>query len=248
MLNYIKAELYRNFNRSYFWVYTIVIAALSLGLNMLMKVTAAQDVTLAFLFEIILQALFLPVFLVAAFIETTTAEESKNLTLKNAIAFGIPRPKIALSKVIVTVVLSAVAAVIIFTVFFGSGFILFGIGEGSGKMIGIASIRILTALPLWIGAISVGTFIAIVINNSTAAAFVYAGAFTVISAALNLLQLLVSDKIAYVSEYLITSQLASLKAPELANAALLKAAGIGIGYTILFTCLSMLYIRRKEIR
>lgn len=248
MLNYIKAELYRNFNRAYFWIYTGVIAAMALSINIIFSINAVPNIKLDFLFETIIQMLFLPIFLVATFIEIATAEESKNLTLKNAVAFGTSRSKIALSKVIVTVALSIVAAVIIFTVFFGSGYILLGTGEGSGKMIGIYIIRILTAIPLWIGAISVGTFIAIVINNSTAAAFVYAGTFTVISTALNLLGMLVSNKIAYVSEYLITSQLSILKAPDLGNAALLKAAGIGIGYTILFTCMSMLYIRRKEIR
>lgn len=248
MLNYIKAELYRNFNRAHFWIYSGVIAALALGLNIIFKINAVSDINLAFLFEMITQMLVLPIFLVATFIDTTTAEEQKNLTLKNAVSFGIPRSKIALSKVIVTVALSFTAAVIIFTVFWGSGLILFGIEEGSGKMIGIAALRILTALPLWIGAISVGTFIALFINNSTAAAFVYAGVFTVVSAVVNLLKMLVSEKFGYVSEYLITSQLTNLKTPDLGNAALLKAAGIGIAYTILFAFLSMLYIKRKEIK
>lgn len=248
MLNYIKAELYRNLNRKYIWVYSGVIALLALLLNILFKSASATDFGLADLLGIVVQMLVVPIFLVATFIETTTAEEQKNLTLKNAVSFGISRSKIALSKVIVTVIQSFIAAIIIFTVLLGSGLILLGIKEGTGGIIGIASIRILVAIPLWIGAISVGTFIALVINNSTAAAFVYAGVFTVVSAITKILTMLVSDKFGYISKFYITTQLSALKTPDLSNEALYKAAGIGIAYTILFTALSMVYIKRKEIK
>jgi ABC-2 type transport system permease protein len=248
MLNYIKAELYRNFNRAHLWVYSGVIAAMALALNILVKIGNAPNMDLSWLFEMMTQMLILPIFLVATFIDITTAEESKNLTLKNAVSFGVPRSKIALSKVIVTVILSFVSAFIIFTVFFGSGAVLFGIGEGSMPVIRDASIKILAALPLWIGAISVGTFIALVISNSTTAAFVYAGVFTVISGVVNLLIMLVSEKFSYVSKILITTQLANLKEPNLGNSTLMTAVGIGIAYTLLFTILSMLYIKKKEIK
>jgi ABC-2 type transport system permease protein len=248
MLNYIKAELYRNFNRAHLWVYSGVIAAMTLALNILIKISNAPDMDLSFLFEMMTQMLIMPIFLVATFIDVSTGEEQKNLTLKNAVSFGVQRSKIALSKIIVTVILSFMAAIIIFTVFFGSGAVLFGIGEGSMTVIRDALIRILAALPLWIGAISVGTFISLVLNNNTAAAFVYAGTFTVISGVVNLLTMLVSDKFSYISKFLITTQLVNLKESNLGNDILFKAVGIGIAYTILFTALSMLYIEKKEIK
>lgn len=248
MLNYIKAELYRNFNRAQFWVYSGVIAALALMLNILLAASNSAKIDLNFLFEMITQMLFLPIFLVATFIDITTGEEQKNLTLKNAVSFGVPRSKIALSKVIVTVTLSFIAAIMIFTVFFGSGTLLFGIKEGTLPAIGDAALRILTSVPLWIGAISIGTFIAVFLNNNTAAAFVYAGVFTLISPTIKLLTLLVSDKFSYVSKILITSQFSILKQPNLGSSTLIKIAGLGFVYTVLFTVLSMLYIKKKEIR
>ncbi|MDF2674079.1 MAG: putative type transport system permease protein [Clostridiales bacterium] len=249
MFNYIKAEFYRNFSRAQLWVFSGVIAAMALTLNILMSVAGnANSIDLGWLFEMMTQMLIVPIFLVATFIDITTAEESKNLTLKNAVSFGVSRSKIALSKVIVTVGLSFVSAFIIFTVFFGSGAIIFGTGEGSLPIIANASLRILAAIPLWIGAISVGTFIALFISNSTAAAFVYAGAFTVTSGIVNLLTILVSDKFNYISDILITTQLANLKQPSVGNEILNKAIVIGIVYTILFTILSMLYIKKKEIK
>lgn len=248
MLNYIKAELYRNFNRAQFWVYSGVIAALALLLNILLAASSSSKIDLSFLFEATTQILFLPIFLVATFIDITTGEEQKNLTLKNAVSFGVQRSKIALSKVIVTVILSFIAAIMIFTVFFGSGALLFGIKEGTLPAIGDAALRILTSVPLWIGAISIGTFIAVFLNNNTAAAFVYACVFTLISPAIKLLTLLVSDKFSYVSKILITSQFSILKQPNLESSTLLKIAGLGFAYNVLFTVLSMLYIKKKEIR
>lgn len=248
MLNYIKAELYRNFNRAFFWTYSGVIAALALMMNIAMKGSNGPNVDLSFLFNMLTQMLILPVFLVAAFIDITTGEEQKNLTLKNAVAFGVPRSKIALSKVIVTVILSFIAAFIIFTIFLGSGAVLFGVKGGTLPAIGDASLRILTALPLWIGAISVGTFIALFFNNNTAAAFVYAGVFTLISPIVNLLTMLVSSKFSYISKILITAHLSNLKQPNLGSSSLISSAALGIAYTILFTALGMLYIKRKEIK
>lgn len=248
MLNYIKAELYRNFNRVHFWAYTCSIAAFALFLNILIAATSSVNIDLSILFEPLVQFLILPVFLVAAYIEIATAEEHKNLTLKNAVAFGTPRSRIALSKVIVTVILSFIAAVIIYTVYLGSGALLFGINESTIPLIADAWLRILAALPLWIGAISVGTFIALFINNSTAGAFVYAGVFTIIAPIIKMLSMLVSDKFGYIYKILITPQFAVLKQPNLDSSVMLRAAGIGIIYTILFTVLSMLYIKKKEIK
>lgn len=247
MLNYIKAEFYRNFNRAYYWVYTGSIAALALLINILIA-SSGSNIDFSILFEAITRVLIMPIFLVAVFIEIATAEEHKNLTLKNAVSFGVPRSKIALSKVIVTVVLSLIAAVIIFSVYFGSGALLLGVKAETMPLIRDSLLRILTAVPLWVGAVAVGTFIAIVINSSTAGAFIYAGVFTLVAPAIKLLATLVSDKFDYILQILITSQLLNLRTYDLPDSVLIRAAGIGVAYTILFTILSMLYIKKKEIK
>lgn len=248
MLNYIKAELYRSFHRANFWVYSGVTAGLALLLNIILKTSSVSSMNLGELFGVIIQMLIVPIFLVAPFIETTTGEESKNLTLKNAVSFGIPRSRIALSKVIVGIILSFISAIIIFTVFFGSGAILFGAGKDSLPAIKDGSLRILAAMPLWMGAVAVGTFIALFLNNNTAAAFVYAGVFVVIPNVVKLLNLIFSNKFSYISKILITTHLTDLKQPNVGSEVLTKSALAGLAYIILFTILSMLYIKRKEIR
>ena len=57
--------------------------------------------------------LTLPVFLIPAIVEMVTAEENKNLTSKNILCFGLSRNKFVLSKIIVSIILSTIAAVVL---------------------------------------------------------------------------------------------------------------------------------------
>ena len=84
MINYIKAELYRNFNRVYFWWYTFAIAAFTLLANILLKISSVSEnaISLVELIEISTHMLILPIFLIPAIVEMVTAEENKNLTSK----------------------------------------------------------------------------------------------------------------------------------------------------------------------
>lgn len=248
MFNYIKAELYRNLNRPYIWTYSLIFAGLTLALNIILKLARVPNMDLGSVFALLNQLMILPIYLVAASIEISTSEEQKNLTLKNTVTFGIPRSIIALSKVIVAIIISFIVAIIIYTVYLGSGAILFGINPGNSTVIADTCIRILAALPAWIGAISVGTLLALMINNPTSAAFSYAGVFVGVSPIVDLLRTFVSHKFDIVKEVLLTTQLKSLSAEVVTSDVLIKAVLIGIIYTVLFTGLSMVYIKKKEIK
>ncbi|MDP4091447.1 MAG: ABC transporter permease, partial [Bacillota bacterium] len=130
MYNYIRAELYRNFNRKYLWVYTGFFAFASLAINLLASVNEGNSaISLNILFGITIAMFIMPVYLVVPMLDMAAAEENKNQTLRNVITFGMPRNKIILSKVIVAVVLSLISAAIVLVVFFGSGAVLFGLGK-----------------------------------------------------------------------------------------------------------------------
>ena len=250
MLNYIKAELYRNFNRLYYWSFVIIISGLGLSLNILMKATSVNaNMDLSELMYIGIKSINLPLFLVLMMIDIVTSEENKNLTLKNAVSFGIPRNRIVLSKIIATVVLSIIAAFIILTVFLGSGAMLFGLGKDfSIDIVKDFSLRLLVALPLWIGGISVGTFLGIVFKNNTMSSFVYFGVFSMTGNIISLLSLIVYPKLMNINKFLITTNLSNIKADTVASNTLGFAALVGIGFTVVFTILSMLYFNKKEIK
>lgn len=248
MINYIKAELYRNFNRLYFWVFTGVLAALSLFINILTIATDSPGISLSMLLDSSLYVLVVPVFLVAGIVDMVIAEENKNQTMRNVITFGVSRYKLVLSKIIVSIILAFISAFIILAIFFGSAAVLFGIDEGVITVFPMVSIRLLTAVPLWIGAISIGTFLAIAISNNTLFGFAHAGIFFLTSKIIKLLSFAVSAKFMYINNYLITTRLNSLRAADISTGELWSSAFIGLAYTIVFAILSIIYFNKKEVK
>lgn len=246
MINYIKAELYRNFNRPYLWVYTGIIAALVLAINIMFNINSATS--LSTILQMTNSMMLIPVFLVAGMIDTVIAEEYKNKTMKNVIAFGIKRSKLILSKYIVAVILAFISAFIILAVLYGSGALLLGLGDNFNVVFLDHLKRIAAALPLWMAAIAVGVFLNIIISNSTVCAFVYAGVFVMTSLIIRLLTAFVSHKFKYVYDILITTQLSNLNAKVVTNHNLILAVIVGFIYIVLFLVFSILYFKKKEVK
>jgi len=250
MINYIKAELYRNFNRLYYWNFVILISIAGLLLNIIIKITAVSDhMSLVGVMTMGIQVINVPIFLVIMMVDMITSEENKKLTLKNIVSFGVARNKIILSKIIATTILSAIAALIILTVFLGSSTILFGLGEDfSISILKDFSLRLLAAVPLWIAGISIGTLLSLAIKNNTIFALIYAGLFTVSGLVLQMLSNLISEKFMYIHKILITTNLMNLRYDVVGKDTLIFAAIVGIVYTILFTILSILYFSKMEVK
>jgi ABC-2 type transport system permease protein len=248
MFNYIKAELYRNFNRLYFWVFTGSIAAFALFINITGKINNIDGMSMSVLLQVSVTMLAMPVFLIAGIVDMVTAEENKFQTMRNVITFGVPRYKLVLSKLMVSIILASISAFIILGLFIGSAAMLFGIDQGVSVLLPKVFIRILTAIPLWIGAISIGTFLAIAINNNTLFGFAHAGIFFLTSKLIYLLSHIVSDRIAILNKYLITTRIGLLKAEEIASSELWLSAFIGLTYTVVFAVLSVIYFNKKEVK
>lgn len=252
MLNYIKAELYRNFNRMYFWNFTLLTSATVLFFIIIGKIFNSGN--LPMLLHIGIEALGAPIFLVLMTIDMVSGEEIKNLTLKNSVSFGIPRSKIVLSKIIVTVILSLIAAIIILAVFLGSGAILFGVEGVTSALFKDFTLRLLGAIPLWIGALSVGTFLSFIFTNYTLFSLAYAAIFVLTRVVLQFLSTIVSDKFIYIHNILITSRLNSLSKiyqqgfQPVTTDIMIFAVTVGVAYTVVFTILTILYFSKKEVK
>lgn len=248
MLNYIKAELYRSFNRLYFWLFTGIMSGLALLFNILTTTNHSPHMGLTTLMDLSIYMLTVPVFLVIMFIDMIAAEENKNLTIRNVVSYGLPRTKIVLSKIAAMIVLSFISALIILFVFYGSGTALFGLGSDFPGGIGSDLMRMLAAVPLWIGAIAMGTFLAILINNTTLFVFVYVGVALVLGNVMKILSILVSKEFIHIYNILIVTQLGKLSGRVVTNHDLFFAAMIGVIYAIVFTVLSVIYFNKKEVK
>ena len=246
MLNYIRADLYRNFNRKYFWIYTGILSVLGFMVIVLFKTTGAlphKDLNTAL--GIIALSFIMPIYFIPPFIEMIISDEQKNQTFKNVIAFGVKRNTVVISKLISTIILAASSAFIILSIFLVSGLVILG---GPSDLLLEFMIKFLCSSILWIGALSLGNFMALVFNSSNVFALVYAGVFLITKNLIGLLSIFISDKFSYINEILITPKLTNIIKQPLSTSNVSEAILLGVGYTIVFTILSMIFLRNKEIK
>lgn len=129
MLNYMKSEWYRITHCATIYVFTIVMAGLTLLLNVASFVMDKTDPgfpygTVAFSLSFLASGMTL-IFLVGAVVVSLLfSGDRKNGLLKNAVAFGISREKIFYAKCIVCAAISFCSLVVILVVYIGSAVLL----------------------------------------------------------------------------------------------------------------------------
>lgn len=129
MRNYIKSEWYRVTHTSTIYVFTGVLAGLTLLMNLALWFLDKVDPTFPYgtvAFSLsnlvcLLTALFFVGMILASLL---FIEDRKNGSLKNSIAFGISRTEIFLGKCVVSTVISLISLAVILIVFLGSAVLL----------------------------------------------------------------------------------------------------------------------------
>jgi ABC-2 type transport system permease protein len=245
MLRLIKAELYKTFNRAYFYatIGTTVFFILSIIFS------ANSLITVQGMMEIGLSVLISPVFIIIMFVSTTTNEEIKEKTLRNTVSFGVPRSKLYMAKVITSVILSFIAAAVILGAFVGGSFLMFEPGSGlTASFVSGFFLRILSAVPLYTAAIAICALLGFVIKSEMVYALTYAGIFVAVKPIVQLLSFFVSDKFLYIYNMLITTQLTNLGSMGTAGTVMLRSAVLGIVYTVFFLAIGVAVFKRQEIK
>ncbi|GAA0736409.1 ABC transporter permease [Clostridium oceanicum] len=129
MINYIKSEFYRIFNRSYFKLYVVMVSMLMFIVNQIIKLYPRNEMNLRLVIEGSILISKLVIFLIIPIVYMIILEENKTGTLKNVLAFGLSRNKIFLSKIIVCSMLIFITMFSSLTLFILSGWIMFSKGE-----------------------------------------------------------------------------------------------------------------------
>jgi len=251
MINYIKAELYKSFNRVYFWAYTAFIAILAVLSNVVILNAQGHmpPESLNSMFDgLLMETLTIPVFLVVGFIDIITSDENKNETLRNIVGFGVTRSKIILSKLVATVILAFIAEIIILVLYFGSIFVVFGVNNELIVTIIRFCQKALVATPLWIAAIAICTCLAVIIKNNTIFAFVYSGIFLVTDKIIGVISMLVSENFKYVENILITKKINEISRGTITSEIITSSILMGVIYTVVFTAITILYFEKKEVK
>lgn len=211
MLNYIKAELYRTFNRKYFYFFTGILAMLVISLLVFLKIIDARNsISLinAMGMSVTNYMLMLPVGLLVMIIDMIYAEEYKNGTLKNVVSFGASRNKLVFGKFITIIILAFITDIVVIALFWLSSALIFEIGNFSGikpsMYFNIIATRYCAAVILWIAVIAVGLLISTFINNSNMFLYVYFGVFIALPVTIDILSRLIDKNISKINNFLIT--------------------------------------------
>ena len=118
MVNSIRAEIYKLTRRSYSYILLLCCAAFALlvaGLMCYIKYSAAPDVELVnFPLAINMLSMGMPIglYLVAVGGDAVFSEQYKYNTLKNEVSYGLPRVRVYLSRLVVTLLLMLVALMV----------------------------------------------------------------------------------------------------------------------------------------
>ncbi len=245
MLNYIKAELYKDLNRLVYKVTILVLVLLSISANVLFtdhKITALETMYMAinFLPEVI--------FLIIIYIDVT--EELKDKTLRNVMVSGLSREKLYISKVIIPIIISSITCIFILVFFVGSALLFLKPGNLNPAILTSLSLRLLCAIPLFIAAISFGVLLSFILKNQYAFLYTYLGIFVLTGNIIKLLCALVSSKFYGIYNLLITTNISVLtpKNENLTSLQMLHSAGLGFAYTIIFTIIGIIIFRKMEIK
>ncbi len=201
MINLVRSEFYRLFNRVYLFVFWGVLIAIALFTASLM------DMPLNYVLSTSIFAIIIPVFLWPFIIEVVSGEEFKDGTFINSISYGVSKTSYYVSKIIVSAVI-AILTVLLTVLAFMGGAMVFGRYSGmiSDPTAANFFLAVISAMPLYIAAMIAGTFMVFVIKKNSLAILAYFFIFLCVNPVLSILKLL-GLKVGNIVYFLITNQL-----------------------------------------
>ncbi len=156
MKHYLTAEWGRAVARPYFRIFLLVLLALAAGLPLLWRFGLGDMFQGSFGDSL---SLLTPFFTVGLYLAVVVADEVfsdqyKNDTLKNEVSFGLPRRRIYLGKLVTAAGIGLVLAFLTLLVYAVLCRVLLPGAVGDWVQIQTFLFRLLGALPLWMGALS----------------------------------------------------------------------------------------------
>lgn len=129
MLNYMKSEWYRITHTSTMYVFTGILAGMTLSFNLILRLFVKYEPgfcygTVAFSLSNLTSNMFLMFVVGMIVVSLLFAGEKKSGVLKNAIAFGISREKVFIGKCVVSAVVSVCSLIAILLVYIVSAVLL----------------------------------------------------------------------------------------------------------------------------
>lgn len=256
MLNYLKAELYKGARWRAALPVALLLGFLVVFLLLLTWATSTKwqliD-SVTFLLDILILGFFLLILPASA----VFSEQYKYKTLKNEVCFGIPRARVYLGKLMASLVLAAILCAWMILLWLGLSAALFQAAPREELIRAAAKLGVglLTALPLWLGALGLFHALQFTLKSTTLVYVLYLGYFIAIDPILGLLGLLNEAKVgtvffglcSFLSKCVLSGPLEGLSM-GLGLERLAWAWPVGLGWLAVTTVVGLMLFLRQDIQ
>ena len=178
MRNYLSAECFKTFHRKYFYaalgVCLVLEAVLLWGYWLTLN---WGNPTVNFSYAATTVSFLLSVGLYATLItgDVVFSDQYKNDTLKNEVSYGLPRARIYLGKLGVSILVALIAAVVMLAFYVVGCWFLFPHDAQDAQGWSLMGYCLAGALPLWLAAQAVVIACYFLVGSATVAAFLAVG-------------------------------------------------------------------------
>ena len=124
MSSYLKSEIYRLVHSKGTYIFIACCTAVVVLLEVLLAVFPTQYTTTKYAFSSMFSNLGVVMMLCLSIVSVVFAEESKNHTLKNAVAYGISRSDIFFGRLMAELLLAIISFVIVIGAYIAGGYML----------------------------------------------------------------------------------------------------------------------------
>ena len=251
MRNYLAAECFKVFRRSYFYL-ALFLCLLGEGLLLLgyWLTWSWGNEMVNFSSTAMMVAPLLGVGIYATILtgDMVFSDQYKNNTLKNEVSYGVNRAVIYLGKLVTSLLVAVVAAAIMLAFYLGACWLFFPHGAADGGTWALVGYCLAGALPLWIGSQAVAMVCYFLVRNSTAAAFAAIGVLAVVPSVLQVLGLLIHPVFESVRQFFPAVMLETLPNVAFDWSYVGMCWASGLLWALLATVLGVALFRGKEIR
>ena len=251
MRNYLSAECFKVFRRSYFYL-TLLVCLLGEGLLLLgyWLTWSWGNGTVTFSNTATMVAPLLTVGMYATILtgDMVFSDQYKNNTLKNEVSYGVRRAVIYTGKLLVALLTALVAAIIMLAFYLLGCWLLFPHGIEDVPTLSLIAYCLSGALPLWIGSQAVVMVCYFLVRNSTAAAFLSVGVLAVVPSVLQVLGLLINPVFEMVRQLFPAVMLETLPNQAFNWNYVGLCWTSGLVWTLIATALGLSLFQKKEIR
>lgn len=251
MRNYLAAECYKVFRRKYFYLALLVAVALE-GLMLwgYWFTWSNGNSGVDFYSAAITVVMMLSIGLYAAILtgDMVFSEQYKHNTLKNEVAYGTPRVRIYLGKLIVATFVAVIAAVVMVVLYVGGCWVMLPHNEADQNALSAIGYTLAGALPLWLGAQGLVLACYFLVRNTTLAAFGAVALLGVVPPILQLCGLLINPVFEVIRQVMPAVMLEELRSHAFQWDYVGRCWIVGLVLLAGSTVVGILAFQKKEIR